>query len=174
MNRTMSLLSSALDPLVHNTLSPRAGDFAAAFSRFEYALKKAGFVETKGNTVEATWDRFGNSHTEMFFDSPSDELARALDYLTTKPPKRQVLTADKRLDWDTDAAPVPRKSLAPLLVLVRRVRNNLFHGGKWATRSPTPRVTPNFSRPASPSSVDACRSTTEFGLRTPAPSNDRW
>lgn len=55
-----------------------------------------------------------------------------MDYLTEHPPKEQVAEAG-RLNWIEKPAIPPVGSTAVLLY-VRRVRNNLFHGGKFSER----------------------------------------
>lgn len=103
-------------------------EFFATFSRFEYSLKRSGFHrQEKNNAVEAHWDRFENELTKLDIV----ELAPILTvgaYLTKNPPKKQTLK-NGVLDWD-DAIPIG-SDIKTLLIYVRRVRNNLFHGGKF-------------------------------------------
>ncbi len=61
------------------------------------------------------------------------ELANACGLFRVNPPNQQVL-ANGALAWST-APPANAASEPELLVaLVKRVRNNLFHGGKYNAR----------------------------------------
>lgn len=101
--------------------------FLYTFSRFEYALKRAGYLGRDGEAALAQWDRFENDLTAL----PAEELAPVLtcgDYILATPPKKQVVNG-RRLGWE-DSAPTASR-IKTLLVYVCRVRNNLFHGGKF-------------------------------------------
>lgn len=57
------------------------------FSRFEYALKAAGFHEGNG-PAKPDWERFARSIPDLF-DDPSDrDLSQAVHYMLSCPPKR--------------------------------------------------------------------------------------
>lgn len=118
-------------------------DFFAVFSRFEYALKTTpGFLAVKRQMTddqyhEANWDRFVRD-TETHFTSEiqagSEEFRDAIRYLMIeKRPKKEVAiregsrwritfepsVSDKSTDW------------GKTIDYIKRVRNNLFHGGKY-------------------------------------------
>jgi hypothetical protein len=105
--------------------------FFVAFMRFEYALKRAGFVSSANGKVSANWDRFASKYSTRFTPTASPELREACNYFKMYPPRKQVLNAGA-LDWSE-----PSQSLSDqpfliwLLLSVRMVRNNLFHGGKF-------------------------------------------
>ena len=102
------------------------------FSRCEYALKAAEFRTGNHNRVEADWTRFAGEVTGAF-DEPADaKLTDAIDYLREYPPRKQVLS-DGGLAW-SDTPPDSENDADLLLAYVRRVRNNLFHGGKFNGR----------------------------------------
>jgi len=107
-----------------------AAGFFIVFSRFEYALKRTpGYASESTNDVRPDWDKFANDHDARFDRGRTDELETAVDYLLNNPPEKQVLS-DGVLGWK----PVPGENvplLRQLLCVVRRVRNNLFHGGKF-------------------------------------------
>ena len=101
--------------------------FLYAFARFEYALKRSGYQGQEGKAAEAEWDRFENTLTGM----PAAELAPVLkcgDYILSKPPRKQVATGGG-LSW-VESAPTA-SPIKTLIIYVRRIRNNLFHGGKF-------------------------------------------
>jgi hypothetical protein len=105
-----------------------ACEFLAVFARYEFALKAAGFAE--GDEAKPAWDRYARTIDAGFTQLNIAELTTAVDYLINQPPKKQVLV-NGNLQW-RDAPPDPNVLPAEqVLVMVRRVRNNLFHGGKF-------------------------------------------
>ena len=105
------------------TLSGTAAQFIATFLRFEFALKESGFGPKKGD-ARVEWCRVGGELGQDFFDliSASEKAAT----LVKHPPKKQV-TRNHQLEWMDQNPP---QNVTELLLAVRRVRNNLFHGGK--------------------------------------------
>ncbi|PIF23042.1 hypothetical protein [Candidatus Pantoea floridensis] len=103
-------------------------EFFREFARYEYCLKATGF---RFNTrdAKANWDMYAMAVTHVF-ESPEDpELKAAIEYFLNFPPKKQVVN-DGVLAWDQ--TPMEEKIIAKkILILIRRVRNNLFHGGKF-------------------------------------------
>lgn len=98
------------------------------FARCEYALKAAGFHNGEGK-AEANWRGFALSIEDLFVEPLTPALKAAVDYILAHPPKKQIIKNDL-LEWE--AAPPETDSRADLVLLyVRRVRNNLFHGGKF-------------------------------------------
>lgn len=107
-----------------------ACDFVGVFARSEYALKAAGFVDGNEKKVKADWNAFAKAIANDFDPSKSRDLRTAVDYLLTNPPKKQVLK-NNTLEF-YDAPPDKNQSQTQqVLLMVRRVRNNLFHGGKF-------------------------------------------
>ncbi len=106
--------------------SPAAAKLFACFSRFEFALKECGYIKADGyGGAEPDWDKF----------SKLDGLPAVLQQLRAKgtaaellqhPPKRQVVDG---VHWKWADAP-PIVDAATFVRAVKRVRNNLFHGGK--------------------------------------------
>lgn len=94
--------------------------------RFEYALKAIGLAKTKGDTIEICWDRLANEHLGRVRFKAIKDGGKA-QTLINNPPSRQVINVDGSLEF----RPVGKvMSAQELLGAVRRVRNNLFHGGK--------------------------------------------
>ena len=103
-------------------------EFFCAFSRFEYALKKAGFATGGKTRVSADWDCFGKTLRAL----SSEQYAPVLEccgYLRRQPPKKQVLRGGN-LAW-SDVTDTSLSDVEQILIYVRCVRNNLFHGGKF-------------------------------------------
>jgi hypothetical protein len=114
--------------------------FFLCFARAEYSLKRAGYVRGDEHRVDADWDKFASAMQHRFNPNASKELSSAVKYLLGNPPKKQILK-DSALDWANSGCG-SNNDLTCLLVLVRRVRNNLFHGGKFPLR-PIPEVSRN-------------------------------
>ena len=101
------------------------------FSRFEYALKIVGFCNKNGD-AQPDWNAFAKSIKDDFVKDSNKELAKSVDYILSQPPNKQIVK-DGELQWSEDLPNnIPELNL--LFVLVRRVRNNLFHGGKYKGR----------------------------------------
>ncbi|MDQ7251063.1 hypothetical protein [Dongia sedimenti] len=114
-----------------DVLDELAGALFRTFARFEYALKAAGFHCGDGE-AKADWTAFAKSIPTVFDDPQDDGVKEAVAYILAHPPKKQVV-AGGLLGWAVaDPGNSPRSDQA--LVYVRRVRNNLFHGGKFNGR----------------------------------------
>lgn len=112
--------------------------FFATFSRFEYALKRAGFVRSDGyNNASADWQRFARKKGNALFDDTTDrEFVEARSFLLQEPPQKQVVaTTDRSVRWQANTKRSEEGDAEYLLRLVRDVRNNLFHGGKYPDRN---------------------------------------
>lgn len=114
-----------------DALNDLAGELFTTFARFEYALKAAGFHKGDG-AAESDWRSFAKSVSGLFDDPDAPPLKDAVQYILHHPPKKQIVEGGK-LAW---AVAAPSTDLRSDLVLtyVRRVRNNLFHGGKFNGR----------------------------------------
>lgn len=113
--------------------------FFEVFRLFEYALKNCGFLlkvkKLKGKKGDASsdWDTFARTHEQWFTDERKNEPAfrRVAKRLFDDPPRKQKLN-DSETGWIFEADNYAGdKNLERLLCLVRRVRNNYFHGAKF-------------------------------------------
>jgi hypothetical protein len=105
-------------------------EFFLRFARFEFALKASGYADGDDRRVDPAWERFARDITVNFDRQRSMELDSACEYYLLHPPNKQVLV-NGSLAWST-ALPIDLARETELLIaLVRRVRNNLFHGGKY-------------------------------------------
>lgn len=106
---------------------PEDGDkFIRLFIRFEYSLKAMGFARTQnGDAALPDWNTFSKEvlRQEFFDRVEADDL---MPTLLNNPPSKQIFS-DGTLDWQATMPPTNIQSLAEA---VKRVRNNLFHGGK--------------------------------------------
>jgi hypothetical protein len=103
-------------------------EFIGTFARFEYALKRAGYVSGDDRSARADWDRFGDYLAGLSPEMLAPVLASCM-YLQSRPPLKQVL--DKgRLVW-RERGSAGGDAIEEALLSIRTVRNNLFHGGKF-------------------------------------------
>jgi hypothetical protein len=106
-------------------------DFLAIFSRIEYSLKATiKYADNRSTKVDPSWDRFANEIHERFLQIDDIELKSAVNYLVDNPPKKQILDDDK-LIFKEQEIDQNQKLTQQILLMVRTVRNNLFHGGKY-------------------------------------------
>ncbi len=126
MSANSNLITVADDDLVLK--------FFKTFSRFECALKRAHFVKRFGNTDNAgpDWNKFADKLNGKLVGKDTD-FTKARKYLLTAPPRQQKVDAAASMGWkwmphDPQGTESDERYL---LRLVRDVRNNLFHGGKY-------------------------------------------
>lgn len=103
-------------------------EFFREFARYEYCLKAIGLYHNTKN-AKANWDKYAKQ-VEKVFDNPDNpDLIDAINYYMDSPPKKQIIK-DGVLSWD-DSLPQEDSTAIKTFILIRRVRNNLFHGGKF-------------------------------------------
>ena len=107
--------------------------FFLNFSRFEFALKLAGFARGDRRSVKPDWDGFAVLIKDQFDKNAGESLSQACDHILDNPPNKQVLVQGS-LGWSTGGRDPNQTELEFLLLMIRRVRNNLFHGGKYNNR----------------------------------------
>ncbi len=105
------------------TLSKDAVKFIATFLRFEFALKEDGFGPKEGKAF-VEWGRVTKELGQPFYTS-IDQSGKA-ETIMRRPPKKQV-SREHALEWKPQDPPA---NVQELFEAVRRVRNNLVHGGK--------------------------------------------
>jgi hypothetical protein len=102
-------------------------DFFILYSRFEYALKRSGYIFDK-EEVKVCLDKAGIALTPACENSIKKLRDEGL-YIFFNPPKKQVNNKGT-FEWsdkNTESMTETRRALH----LASYVRNNLFHGGKW-------------------------------------------
>lgn len=112
----------------HRYLDDLASELFQVFSRTEYALKATGYNNGDGE-AKANWRSFALAVEDILAKPSAPELQEAIDFIFAAPPKKQVIINEK-IQWQA-AAPTTNSRADELLIYVRRVRNNLFHGGKF-------------------------------------------
>ena len=123
--------------------------FFITFSLFEKALKDFGFRQVlRNDDIQPDWESYATTIDGQFtsiLNSPNHhELITAVNYFLNHPPKKQVfqnahirLSQTRRSQGMSDSV--------WLSVLIRRVRNNLFHGGKFSYDRPRDTLLLQFS-----------------------------
>lgn len=100
------------------------------YARVEFALKRVGRVTDRDGRLIVSWDELAGSISPHFSPTANSRLRDAAAYIFDHPPKKQVLQ-DGRVEWRVVRS--QGRDLTQLLGHIRRIRNNLFHGGKFAT-----------------------------------------
>lgn len=101
-------------------------EYFKVFSRLEYALKRVGLVKENPTKIDIDWEAFRISISEKY---TGNEVRHQVNYIIENPPQKQFFEKGKLL-WK-QAKPQHKDELTLLLVYIKRVRNNLFHGGKY-------------------------------------------
>ena len=102
-------------------------DFLILYSRFEYALKECGFLQN-GNRVMASIADYADSISGIFNPKPESQLEKAVNFIIGSPPKIQIRNGNN-LTWQDQI--IEGNEIQVLPEYLRRVRNNLLHGGKF-------------------------------------------
>jgi hypothetical protein len=136
-------IAETIDVLENDEARDAKWRFFITFSRFEYALKGAGFRHDipprrggKGPPgVGPDWNGFARrkENEAAFARDGSEALQAARAYFEKEPPRRQIVR-DGKLDWHDEVTSDAPNDLDWLLCMVRQVRNNVFHGAKFSTR----------------------------------------
>ena len=110
----------------------RAFGFLAMFSRWECALKHGGFVRAGTfEQAEADWDSFANKYAAQIIAHQDTEFTSARARLLSNPPKHELLSIGT-VSWQDNPRRANETDAVYLLRVVRDIRNNLFHGGKYS------------------------------------------
>jgi hypothetical protein len=120
----MNAMTTELDNL--------AFQFFKLFAQYEYALKAMQYgTAAKKKQAEPDWDRFANEIGVAVMTVEDAQVRDARQYILEHPPKRQVWVNNK-VEWED----VPNNEHSPQILFshIRRVRNNLYHGGKFNGR----------------------------------------
>src|SRR5687767_7966177 len=119
--------------------------FFTIFSLFEYALKKAGFCFVgRSSEAQPDWEGFAYRIHAQFDPQGTPELVTAVNYMLNRPVMKQVVD-NSALVFIRRFRPPTMNDTVWLSVLVRGVRNNLFHGGKF-----------RYDRPRDTELIESC------------------
>lgn len=100
--------------------------FFIVMSRFEYAVKRAGYIQCNGFVA---WQRFAKTLEKVCVpQDATDDLFMSIKYLDEHQPRK--LNSD--MSWDDWDRPGFDSSFSRAFMSITQVRNNLFHGRKGA------------------------------------------
>jgi len=116
-------------------------EFLVTYSRFEYSLKRTGYIKSTNGNAEANWESFISQIKDKFIPNNTDSLAKAVDYLLKFPAQQQIIK-DGRLDFSEHSSTKEGSIALRLFHCIRITRNNLFHGGKFPYK-PAPELARN-------------------------------
>jgi hypothetical protein len=110
-------------------------EFFGWFARFEYTLKETGFCKAGRNgNAEPNWRCLGEKIGRDLADCKDQNVVGAIQYLVNDPPQVQKCVG-RRPEFREDRLQGENHG-EKAIEAVRRVRNNLFHGGKHTPHSP--------------------------------------
>jgi hypothetical protein len=109
-------------------------NFFICFAKFEFALKISGFAKGDQSQVRPDWDGYAKSIKDIFDEKKSSILVEAVNYFRLNPPWKQVII-NGSVAWNSTASNNNKSEIEKTLILIRRVRNNLFHGGKFSNEA---------------------------------------
>ena len=101
-------------------------EFFIVFSRFEYCLKRAGYLYTYKNRCGADWYKFFTNNRDSINILLEDNV-ELFEYILKNPPKKQAIV-DGQLSWKEVKE---KDKITAINQYLRIIRNNLFHGGKF-------------------------------------------
>ncbi|EPR1042091.1 MULTISPECIES: hypothetical protein [Enterobacteriaceae] len=102
--------------------------FFKLFAQYEYFLKKENFFQTIRNKIIVDWDSYANKVVGKNFMDLLGESSASADYILKNPPKAQVVVNGVIVWKDVNNNEI---NVQALFGHIGRVRNNLFHGGKF-------------------------------------------
>jgi hypothetical protein len=91
----------------------------------EFSLKENNFI-SRGprSSVQPDWNRFVKKFEDDY------ELSEAAMQLLAVPPQVQIVTKRDQVHWRDLQFEEGLTDLAKVVLVVKTIRNNLFHGGK--------------------------------------------
>lgn len=107
-----------------NELKLTCFEFFYWFSRFEFALKEGGYV--KRGPYDAAlpdWNKFRDKFSTAYAVSQEARL------LLADPPQQQTFE-DGHCKWEKTDLSREQSDLGKVILIIKTIRNNLFHGGK--------------------------------------------
>lgn len=115
--------------MISSDLDRIAFRFFKLFAQYEYALKMLGYASAnKRGEPELDWDGFSNKIGKWLLEQQDSKIVDARNYIFEQPPKRQIWV-NGSVTWEN--VPNNERSAQILFSHLRRIRNNLYHGGKF-------------------------------------------
>lgn len=112
--------------------------FFESFARFECAMKESDCCgRGRNNRAEPNWTKLAERLGPLLAAQQGRKLGFAMAYLLSKPPEVQVFRDGRAVFVKTPLR--GENDGQRVLDALKRVRNNLFHGGKHTHHSPEER-----------------------------------
>lgn len=110
---------------IQTELQKLAFDYFYWFSRFEFALKENGKIK-RGyrNSALADWSGFTKDYEKHY------RLDNSAKKLMENPPEYQVVENKNHYKWVPVSFDHDSSELSRIILIIKTIRNNLFHGGK--------------------------------------------
>lgn len=106
-------------------------EFILTFSRLESALKNTPkYLLGDANRAEPNWSAFLMSIDKVFDANKDKSIVDSVNYIVDNPPRKQV-NINGVLTWKDSTVDAGAALTKKLGDYIRRVRNNLMHGGKF-------------------------------------------
>ncbi len=111
-----------------------AFELLKTFSLFEYGLKKIGYRKSGNDDVaEVDWNKWYQTKKGAILISTDQEVLGEVAYVMGSPAKKQIINENGNLDWKVvDVLEADKFKVVKLVQVVKTIRNNLFHGGKYS------------------------------------------
>lgn len=116
--------------------------FFKLFSRFEFALKKAGYLRVRAGRISAHWDKFASDIGVRFFDVVKE--IHVADTIIQQPPNKQVV--DEGVNW---VGKLVNRLRIPSIYSSRSAESETTCSTVENTRTPSTTETRNCYRKAS-------------------------
>ena len=114
---------------VNNELSL---EFLATFSRLEYALKVTGYLQSNEGEAKADWKKFVSKIEYIFKPKNLDDYNSLFEY------KLEMLGhVGNSIDWIEFNTSKTKNNFDCVILKIKQIRNNLFHGGKYTPSKKT-------------------------------------
>jgi hypothetical protein len=104
-------------------------EFFWKFSAFECALKREGFLKP-APYADPDWKAFGKTIRNDFQKIRLADFSKSVEMLKQLSPKRQI-NRNGKLAWESVTRTKVESEEEYVIKLLKIVRNNLFHGGKY-------------------------------------------
>lgn len=108
----------------------RVFEFFGSYSRLECGLKRYYPREGSYGVAMADWDKFANQWASDM-ENGTDLFKASQSRLLDQPPARQMYQPQGEPTWGANPRRKAESDAIYLLRVVRDIRNNLFHGGKY-------------------------------------------
>jgi hypothetical protein len=129
----MMTLTKVMERLARDCDQAVVFHFFVVFCRFECSLKRSGYLKQTraGRGAEPDWKDYATTLRGRFAGVRRSAFKEACEFLLDDPPQRQIVVGVGKMGWARVISKAGDSHEERVLELVKVVRNNLFHGGKY-------------------------------------------